>query len=51
MRASNVRYIGGFGIGLSLVARIIALHDAGISVDSAENKGTTFTIWFNKTNS
>lgn len=47
-RASNVRYIGGFGIGLSLAAKVIALHDAGMSVASTEKKGTTFTIWFNK---
>ena len=51
MRASNVKYIGGFGIGLSLVARILELHDAGMNVESTENEGTRFIIRFNKLSS
>ncbi|MFN8135552.1 MAG: ATP-binding protein [Bacteroidales bacterium] len=37
-RASNARYKGGFGIGLSLVAKIFELHDVGFNLHSAENK-------------
>lgn len=48
MRASNAKYIGGFGIGLSLVAKILELHDAGLNVESTEKVGTTFTIRFRK---
>jgi signal transduction histidine kinase len=47
-RASNVRFKGGFGIGLSLVARIIELHNAGIEVFSEQNKGTKFELTFNR---
>ena len=45
-RASNVRYKGGFGIGLSLVAKIFELHDVEFNVHSTENKGTRFEIIF-----
>jgi signal transduction histidine kinase len=47
-RASNVRFKGGFGIGLSLVARIINLHNASIDVFSEQNKGTKFELTFNR---
>jgi len=47
-RASNVKFIGGFGIGLSLVNKIIELHDAELNVISAENEGTRFEILFKK---
>jgi signal transduction histidine kinase len=43
-RASNVKFIGGFGIGLSLVNSIIELHDATLKVFSKENEGTRFEI-------
>jgi len=49
-RASNVKYTGGFGIGLSLVARIISLHNAEMKIFSAENKGTTIDLVFRKHN-
>ena len=49
-RASNVKYTGGFGIGLSLVARIISLHNAGMKISSAENRGTTIDLVFRKHN-
>ena len=45
-RASNARYKGGFGIGLSLVAKIFELHDVGFNLHSAENKGTSFELNF-----
>jgi signal transduction histidine kinase len=36
-RASNVKFKGGFGVGLSLVNKIIELHDATLKVYSIEN--------------
>lgn len=47
-RASNAKFIGGFGIGLSIVAKIIALHTAEIKVTSNVNKGTRFEIHFER---
>ncbi|RPH28489.1 MAG: HAMP domain-containing protein [Bacteroidales bacterium] len=47
-RASNVKFIGGFGIGLSLVAKIMELHSAVLNVFSVENKGTRIQILFKK---
>jgi len=47
-RASNVKFIGGFGIGLSLVNNIIELHHAELKVNSTENEGTQFEIVFRK---
>ena len=47
-RASNVKYIGGFGIGLSLVAKILELHKATLKVDSRENEGTQIEILFRR---
>jgi len=49
-RASNVKFIGGFGIGLSLVNDIIGLHDAALNVYSNENEGTRFEVLFKKLN-
>jgi signal transduction histidine kinase len=43
-RGENKKYADGNGIGLSLTARIIQLHNGTISVDSVIDKGTTFTI-------
>ena len=33
-RASNAKFTGGFGIGLSLVTRIMEIHNAGLTVSS-----------------
>jgi len=43
-RATNAKFIGGFGIGLSIVAKIMELHGAEIKVASALNKGTCFEL-------
>lgn len=45
-RSDNVKYIGGFGIGLSIVARIMKLHAIEIKVNSELNKGTQFQLIF-----
>jgi signal transduction histidine kinase len=47
-RASNVKFKSGFGIGLSLVAKIMELHDAALSVYSTENEGTRFELLFKR---
>jgi signal transduction histidine kinase len=47
-RASNVKFIGGFGIGLYLVSKIMELHDAKLSIDSKINEGTRIIIHFKR---
>ena len=47
-RSTNVKYIGGFGIGLSIVARIMKLHSVEIKVTSLVDKGTNFELLFPK---
>jgi two-component system, OmpR family, sensor histidine kinase ArlS len=47
-RATNVRYISGFGIGLSIVAKITELHGAEIIVNSKEGEGSCFELKFFK---
>lgn len=49
IRASNAKYKSGFGIGLSLAARIFDLHHAIISIRSQEHKGTEIEVDFLKT--
>jgi signal transduction histidine kinase len=49
-RGSNVKFIGGFGIGLTMVSKIIQLHKAGISVSSKENEGTRISLQFKRSN-
>lgn len=47
-RSDNVKYIGGFGIGLSIVAKVMQLHSIQIKVSSELNKGTKFLLIFPK---
>lgn len=46
-RASNAKYIGGFGIGLSLVSRIFQLHNVKFEIKRDGDKGTRVEIEFN----
>ena len=43
----NKKVNKGFGLGLSLVAKIIEQHNASIAVESELNKGTKFVTKFN----
>jgi signal transduction histidine kinase len=45
-RSEETRKITGHGIGLSLVKRITELHKGSISVKTAKDAGTTFTLRF-----
>lgn len=45
-RSSNAMEIGGHGIGLSLVERIVRLHGGKVEVRSQIGKGTTFYVFF-----
>ncbi len=47
-RASNVKFKNGFGIGLTLVNKIIELHEAELKIYSIENEGTQVVMQFNR---
>jgi signal transduction histidine kinase len=50
-RGSNVKFIGGFGIGLTMVSRIIQLHNAVMTITSREGEGTRINLQFKKAKS
>jgi len=43
-RSMKTRAVAGYGIGLSLVEKIITLHKGSIEVSSVENVGTIFSV-------
>lgn len=43
---SRNRKTGGIGIGLAIVKELVEAHGGSISVESLENKGTIFTVYF-----
>ncbi len=43
---SHSKEVGGTGLGLSIVKHAAAYHDAILSLDSTEGKGTTVTVLF-----
>ncbi len=43
-RAVSSRAYGGMGVGLFIVAQILAAHDAAISVQSEPGRGSTFVV-------
>ncbi|MCE7068449.1 HAMP domain-containing sensor histidine kinase [Dyadobacter sp. CY326] len=47
-RSDNTANIKGYGIGLSLVERIVKLHNGSVNIHSNEPKGTTFIVNFLK---
>lgn len=47
-RASNVKFIGGFGIGLSLASRIMDIHKVDLKISSRVNEGTRFELTFRR---
>ena len=44
--SSSSRRHGGLGLGLSLVRQLVELHGGGVSADSVEGAGSTFTVIF-----
>jgi signal transduction histidine kinase len=49
-RASNARFKGGYGVGLSLVSKIAELHGISIQIESIENEGSEFILLIKRFN-
>ncbi|MFY0608562.1 MAG: response regulator [Cyclobacteriaceae bacterium] len=47
-QSDNAQKVEGFGIGLSIVKEIIALHGGELGVESTKGKGSTFTVKLRK---
>jgi signal transduction histidine kinase len=47
-RGSNVKFIGGYGIGLSLTSKILELHNTAFRVYSVLDKGTRIELLFRR---
>jgi signal transduction histidine kinase len=47
-RSDNTANVKGYGIGLSLVDRIIKLHNGNVAIQSNQPKGTTFILNFSR---
>ena len=47
---SHSKLVGGTGLGLAIVKHGAAYHDAEVSLESTEGKGTSVTITFEKSN-
>jgi two-component system phosphate regulon sensor histidine kinase PhoR len=45
---SHSKKRGGTGLGLAIVKHITVIHDAELTLDSAEGEGTRVTIWFKR---
>ena len=45
---SHSKLVGGTGLGLAIVKHGAAFHDAEVSLESIEEKGTSVTITFNE---
>lgn len=44
----NIHNVKGYGLGLSYVKKVLDAHDAKITIDSTLNKGSKFSISFEK---
>jgi signal transduction histidine kinase len=38
--------VGGTGLGTRIVKNVVEVHGGSVRVESEENRGTTFTLWF-----
>lgn len=47
---SHSRATGGTGLGLAIVKHASGIHNAELTLDSSEDKGTAVAVWFQKCN-